>query len=145
MPVPAFMSREHVQQMNRLLEESSEVAAACRALERDYVVAYELSDGPDGAVFWVMRFDRRTGVKFSLAPPQDADVTYVGDWAEAIQAGRAAREGRSFEPSMQLRGDTSVLATVADAYAAAQQAATVPVQFPDVGPSVAEPKGAPQP
>ncbi|RII20474.1 hypothetical protein DSC45_04540 [Streptomyces sp. YIM 130001] len=130
MSKPDFMSPEHVRQMNRLLGASADVAAACAALDRDYVLTYELSDGPHGTEHWVMRFDRRLGVSFSLESPPASDVTYVGDWSAVVRAAGAAREGVALDPAIRVRGDSSVLAHVADAFTAAQTVATVPVEFP---------------
>ena len=130
MPKPDFMSPEHVRQMNRLLGASADVAAACAALDRDYVLAYELKDGPHGTAHWVLRFDRSLGASFSLEPPVSSDVTYVGDWSAMVRAAWAAREGVALDPEVQVRGDSSALASIADAFTAAQTVATVPVEFP---------------
>ena len=131
MPVE-FMSPAHVDRMNELLAASQEVAGACAGLDRDYVVAYELTDGPGGTVHWVLRFDRVDGARFSLAPPPYPDLTYVGDWASTIRGARAVRDGTGDEPWLETRGDPSVIEHVAVAYATAQRTATVEVEFPDV-------------
>ncbi|WIV54052.1 S9 family peptidase [Amycolatopsis nalaikhensis] len=127
-----FMSHEHVARMNELLAASDEVLAACAALDRDYEIAYELSGGPDGTAHWVLRFDRRSGARFSLEPPRDADLTYFGDWTEVIRGSRAARSGEPVEANLTTAGDVSVTERVADAYATAQRVATIPTEFPDV-------------
>lgn len=127
-----FMSPGHVGRMNELLAASQDVAGACAGLDRDYVVAYELTGGPEGTVHWVLRFDRVHGARFSLAPPPHADLTHVGDWASTIRAARAVRDSAGDEPRLEMRGDPSVLEYVAVAYAAAQRTATVEVEFPDL-------------
>ncbi|GAB3378050.1 hypothetical protein [Amycolatopsis echigonensis] len=128
-----FMSQEHIDRMNELLGDSAEVAAACARLDRDYAIAYELSDGPGGTVYWTLRFDREAGASFSLEPPVHADVTYLSDWAEAIRFSRAAREGaQAAEPVLETRGDPSVTERVAEAYSVAQSTATLPTVFPEV-------------
>lgn len=127
-----FMSREHVDRMNDLLAGSADVLAACADLDREYEIVYELRNGPDGTVYWVLRFDRASGARFSLNRTQNADLTYVGDWAEVIRSSRAARNGERVEPSLEVRGDPSVTDRVGTAYAAAQRVATIPVEFPGV-------------
>ncbi|WP_134669484.1 MULTISPECIES: hypothetical protein [unclassified Amycolatopsis] len=137
MPASMFMSPEHVARMNELLAASAEVRAACADLDRDCEIAYELSDGPSGTVHWVLRFDRGLGARFSLEPSPRADITYFGDWADVIRTSRAAHAGEPVEENLTESGDASVLERVAHAYATARRVATVPVEFPDVGPAEA--------
>lgn len=126
-----FMSREHVDRMNELLDESAEVASACARLDRDYSIVYQLRDGPRGTVHWTLLFDRDAGASFSLEPPVRADVTFVSGWAEMIRYSRATRDGEAVdEPQLEVRGDPSVTECVAEAYAAAQEAATIRTEFP---------------
>ncbi|WP_236790859.1 hypothetical protein [Amycolatopsis sp. GM8] len=128
-----FMSREHIDRMNELLGESAEVASACARLDRDYSLTYELLDGPDGTVYWTMRFDREQGASFSLEPPAHADATFVSEWAATIRYSRAARNGEQVtEPILEVRGDPSVTEIVAEAFSAAHKAATIPTVFPEV-------------
>ena len=128
-----FMSPGHIDRMNELLGDSAEVAAACARLDRDYAIAYKLSDGPGGTVYWTLRFDREAGASFSLEPPVHADLTHVCGWAEAIRRSRAAREGdQAAEPVLETRGDPSVTERVAEAYSVAQSVATIPTVFPEV-------------
>ncbi|BBG03892.1 MULTISPECIES: hypothetical protein [Pseudonocardia] len=127
-----FMSSEHVSRMNNLLGSSPDVREACAALDRDYTIAYELHDGPDGGtVHWVLAFDRGTGARFSLEPVRTADLTYVGDWAAAIRTARAARAGEvTGADAFELRGDPSVPDRIADAYRTAQRVATIESELP---------------
>lgn len=127
---PVFMSPEHVERMNQLLAQSAEVLSACAALDRDYELAYELSDGPEGTVYWVLRFDRRKGAAFSLVRPRDADVTFLGNWREVINASQRTRDDGEPPPELDTRGDASALDRVAAAYEAAQRAATIASTFP---------------
>ncbi|MFD9949895.1 hypothetical protein ACFWYW_29585 [Nonomuraea sp. NPDC059023] len=132
MSTPVYMSHEHIEQMNDLLARSDEVAAACAELDRDYVIAYELGDGPGGTVFWVLSFDRITGARFSLDEPAHADVTFAGDWRRLVRAGQAHRQGTEVDPAVEVRGDPGVLDAVSPAMAVARRAATVDVEFPEV-------------
>ncbi|WP_224388330.1 hypothetical protein [Pseudonocardia sp. ICBG1293] len=136
MSTVVFMSGEHVVRMNDLLRRSPDVREACAALDRDYTIAYELHDAPDGGtVYWVLAFERGTGARFSLEPSGTADLTYVGGWRAAIRAARAARAGRtSDEDPFELRGDPSVPARIAGAYRVAQRVATIGTELPDVRP-----------
>ncbi|WP_308819398.1 hypothetical protein [Pseudonocardia alni] len=128
------MSSEHVSRMNDLLASSPDVRESCAALDRDYTIAYELHDGPDGGtVHWVLAFERGTGARFSLVPARTADLTYVGAWTAAIRTTRAARAGAtSDEDTFELRGDPSVPGRIADAYRVAQRVATIESELPDV-------------
>ena len=134
MSTVVFMSSEHVSRMNDLLGSSPDVREACAALDRDYTIAYELHDGPDGGiVHWVLAFERGTGARFSLEPARTADLTYVGDWTAAIRTTRAARAGKtSDQDAFELRGDSSVPDRIADAYRAAQRVATIESDLPSV-------------
>jgi len=125
-----FMSPEHVARMNELLAESASVRDACAELDRDYEIAGELRDGPEGTVHWVIRLDRKYGASMSLDPPRAADLTYLGDWSTTIREAKAAREGRRSGPIYDLRGDPTTMTRVSKAYAAAQAVATIRTEFP---------------
>jgi hypothetical protein len=126
-----FMSPEHVSRMNELLAESDLVLEACAELDRGFEIAYELEGGPDGTVYWVLEFSPDAGAMFSLAPPNAADLTFFGNWAETIRSSKAVRDGDGEEPVFEMHGDSTVLTRTEGAFRAAQSAATVPVEFPD--------------
>jgi hypothetical protein len=92
-----FMSGDHVAAMNAELTASTAVRRAAARLVRDYVIVYELTDGPDGRTeYWQLRLGPG-GVAFALAPAADADVRLCGNWRRAVAAARASREA---EPRM---------------------------------------------
>jgi len=133
-PEPGFMSYTHVFIMNRLLAADPDVQAATAALDRRYVVAYELDAGPkDEKVWWQMIFDPEAGMSFSLQPPETpADLAFKGDYAAMIRATRDAKDGKQTEMPLTTVGDESVMATIGPAFAAGQKAATVKAVFPDI-------------
>lgn len=126
-----FMSPEHVRRMNELLAESDLVLEACAKLDRNFEIAYELKGGPDGTVYWILDFGPSAGAAFSLAAPNAADLTFLGNWAETIRDSKAFRDGEGDEPAFEIHGDSTVLTRTEDALRAAQAVATVPVDFPD--------------
>lgn len=89
MHTPVFMSDEHVERMNELLAQDAEVMAECRALDRDYVIAYALADGPKGTVYWVFHLQRAAGASFSLDPPIDPA------WPRSRPPSRTSERSRS--------------------------------------------------
>ncbi len=130
-PKPRFMSYTHVFVMNRLLAANDESKSAAAALDRSYVMAYELTNGPDGeTVWWHLRFDPQSGMSFSLAAPESADVTFKADYTATIDAMKALRDGEGGAPEFDVSGDEGVLEATAEAFAAGQRAATVPTLFP---------------
>ena len=130
---PVFMSADHVDQMNVILQDASSVHAVCRDLDRRYTVCYELHDGPQGQqVHWSMVFDPALGVRMGLDRLEHADLTLVGDWVDAIRAAEAQRRGEQHDAGMEMRGNTKVLETVGAAHVAAQQVAVVDIVFPDL-------------
>lgn len=132
MSKPLFMSQAHVDEMNAILQEAFTVTEACRALDRSYALHYDLSDGPGGQqIHWSMVFDPTTGVRMGL-DAKDADLTFVGDWTDAIRASAAQRLGNSYNPGFLVEGDVGILDTVSAAYDEAQRLAAVEVTFPDV-------------
>lgn len=133
MTKPIFMSQDHVDRMNKLLDESAEVAAACARLDRDYSMTYELLDGPDGTAHWTMLFNREVGASFTLEPPANSDVTFVVDWVDTMRLVKAAVNGEQREREiLEVRGDESVADRVDEAFKAAHNAALMPAEIPDV-------------
>lgn len=133
-PRPAFMSPRHVEIMNRLLAGDAASREAAAKLDRTYVIAYRLTNGPAGeTVWWQMRFDPAQGVRFELRePPTPADLTFEGDWTAVMRMMREAKAGRPADNSLHAAGDEKVLGIVGPAFAAGQKAATVDTAFPDV-------------
>lgn len=136
---PVFMSADHVERMNAILRDEPSVRAVCRDLDRRYALCYELNDGPEGRpVYWSVVFDPRQGVRMGLDKPEHADLTFVGDWGDAIRTAVAQRRGERHDPEMDVHGDHDILETVGAAYAAAQQVATIETTFPDVPAALAK-------
>jgi hypothetical protein len=126
------MSAEHVAAMNAELTASAEVRRAASKLVRDYVIVYELTDGPHGGIeYWQLRLGPG-GVAFALAPAPDADVRLCGTWRRAVAAARASRDGRDGDTGLLTEGDLGILETVGPVLTLAQQAATLPVAWPDL-------------
>ena len=127
-----FMSPEHVTTMNALLEESADVRAAACELDRDYVLAYRLSDALDGRMeHWTMTLGP-DGVRFALEPAAAPDLEVQAAYAEMIRSVQRARAGEPPETELTPVGDLAVLERIAPVYAVAQQVATVAVEFPEV-------------
>lgn len=128
-----FMSQEHVGAMNELLAASEEVAAAAKELSREYVLAYELTDGPvDGAtVYWQLRLSPE-GTAFTLTPAPQADLWLRGDWRSALTSMANSRNGDSeSDNSLTPEGDfESFMAAVGEQFAVARKVATIPATFP---------------
>jgi hypothetical protein len=124
------MSPEHVAVMNALLEDDEAVRAACADLAAPFTLGYELADGPGGeTVHWSMAFTDT--VRFGLEKV-DADLLFRGDWARMVRASKGNRDGQPGDPGVEPVGDLEAFQRVAGVFAAAQAAATVPVQFPEV-------------
>lgn len=125
-----FMSQQHVDRMNALLESSAEVRSACSQLPAPRTLAYRLAEGPDGRdVHW--RVTCRDTVQFSL-DDGPADLVLVGGWAQMIRSSRAARDGEAVDAGVSVEGDPAVLAEVGPVLAVARTAATVDVRFPEL-------------
>lgn len=128
-----FMSQEHVEAMNELLAGSEQVSAAARKLPREYVLAYELTDGPaDGAsVYWQLRFGAG-GTTFALTEAPDADVLLRGDWFVALTAmAHSRRGGEPVDDGLVAEGDVeSLMAAVGEQFAVAREVATLETTFP---------------
>lgn len=131
MTKPIFMSQQHVDIMNRLLEADADSKAECARLDRSYWMVYELSD-PGGTVWWSVEFSPSAGVRFSLEPPGAApDILYRGDYRAVVQATQRAKQGGGGEEPVTTHGDVGVLSIIGPAFAAAGRAATIPSEFPD--------------
>lgn len=130
-PVPGFMSYRHVQLMNRILAGDGPSKAAAAKLTRPYLLAYKLIGSPKGRpVWWQMRFDPEAGVSVALGEPQSsADLTLTGDWQEAVQDLAALRYAKK-DATLPLKpvGDETLMATLAEAFSAAQKAAAIPTR-----------------
>jgi hypothetical protein len=126
-----FMSAEHVEAMNTILEASAPVREACAALAAPGVLAYRLSDGPGGAtVHWAVTCSDT--VRFSLEAASAPDVLLTGDWARMVRGARANREGETVDPGVSVQGSPERMAELAAILATASAFATLPVDFPDV-------------
>lgn len=100
---PKFMSYEHIDALNRRLSNEKSVMALCASLERDLILLYENSDGPDGAkVYWRTDLTRSGGVRFSLEKgTEPPDVVIVGCYWDIIDA----MQGKSVMPRPQGQAD----------------------------------------
>lgn len=131
MSAPRFMSPQHVDAMNEILEDSTPVQDACSGLARCYTLAYELQAGPDGhPVYWSMVFDPDRGVVMGLDRLESADMVIRGSWVEAVRAARAQRRGEEHDPGFEVVGDPAFFTTVSEAYERAQRVASLEVTFP---------------
>lgn len=128
-----FMSADHVAAMNDLLAGSDAVKAAASSLDREYAMEYQLTDSPTGDMaYWVMRFSA-DGVSFGLTPSVDPDIVFRGAWRDAVAEARASREGRDDgSSSIEMTGEPAVLEAIAPVFAAAQQVATLQVDWPEL-------------
>jgi hypothetical protein len=125
--------------MNGLLAKDAGSQRACATLKRTYWTAYELGHG-GRTVWWSMEFNPTAGVRLYLAPPpRQADVLFRGDYVAVLDAMRLAKAGKAGKESVNERvtthGDSSALAMIGPAFAAAQAAATVDAEIPVVAPA----------
>ena len=131
MTKPIFMSSQHVEIMNRLLDADADSKAECAKLDRSYWMVYELSDA-GGIVWWSVEFSPSAGVRFSLQPPgAAADILYRGDYRAVVQFTQRAKQGSGGEEPVTIHGDPGVLTIIGPAFAAAGRAATIPSEFPE--------------
>lgn len=128
-----FMSQEHVDAMNALLDGSAEVQAAAGEQARDYVLVYELTDGPDegATVYWELRLGP-DGTRFALTPNPAADLRFSGDWHTAVTAIARSRRGEQVDDAgLITAGDAeAVMAAVGRTFAVARGVATLDATFP---------------
>jgi len=133
---PIFMSSEHVRQMNDLLAASAEVRSACAKLQKDQVVAYQLTDEEGGAeVWWQMRVSPAAGLSLVLGQPAEpTDLTIrCGYWA-MLEAAARGRDGSDAPPlAFTTVGDPGTLALLVDFFVLVRKAAKVDVVFPQRG------------
>jgi predicted dienelactone hydrolase len=131
---PLFMSRRHVDIMNRLLADSAATNAAAAALPRDVLVAFKLMDDDSGAThWWQLDFSRSHGVRFGLGEPdRPADLLFVGKYREVVEASLASRGGlpTAMPGRCETVGDVSLRQTITEAFAEARKVATVDVEPP---------------
>ena len=134
--VPGFMSYTHVFQMNRRLAVDEASKAEAEKLDRKYVMAYELTDAPNGKTeWWLMNFDPAQGVYFELkAPSTTPDMTMTGDYKaymrfiKKMKAGEASAEAQPVTYS----GNVKLMEIIGAAFATASKAARVKNDIPDV-------------
>ena len=124
-----FMSREHVDAMNELIEKSDEVRQAGLALDRDYTMAYHLTRGDGTIEGWSMT-GGPTGFAFGLGERPDADVILTGSYELMIEATKASRAGEVIDPQITIEGDLEAMAKVSTVMETARPVATIDVDFP---------------
>jgi hypothetical protein len=85
---PPFMSRQHVDALNRRLSEAAPLKALCAALDQDLSLLYEMTDETDGStVCWHTRITRASGIVFSLERTSEVpDVVIRGGYWSIIDA-----------------------------------------------------------
>jgi hypothetical protein len=129
-PIPLFMSAEHVEMMNAVLDRSPDVRAACATLPRPLRMGYCLHDGPDGEpVHWTVSF--ADTISFSL-DEQPCDVLFTGDWRTMMLASASAAQRQELvDTGLVASGDETLIEPLGAVLAAAQSAA-VPATFPDL-------------
>lgn len=129
---PIFMSQQHVDIMNSLLDADADSKAECAKLARPYWMAYELRDA-GRTVWWSVEFNPQTGVRFSLAAPasESPDILYRGDYRAVVRATQRAKQQGGGELPVTTHGDPGAMAIIAPAFAAAGRAATIASEFPE--------------
>jgi hypothetical protein len=137
MSSPVFMSAEHIAIMRWRLDASVSVALACRDLDRPYALSFVLTDGPDDGddVRWQMIFDPHFGVRIDVGDPPHADVTFVGEWPEVLDALHARRRGEDVILPLRPGGDLDVLERIAPARSTAQRIGAVETTLPEPRPT----------
>lgn len=133
MPLPEFMSPDHVAQMNRLLSGSSAVRAAAASLGSTYTMTYQLLDAPHGTEYWTIEISP-SGMQFLLgAPKSPSDVTITSDWATTMRSAQAQKDGRAeADPDVQVSGDPALMARMDRVLEIARTEATVESRIPGV-------------
>ena len=135
-PKPVFMGPTHVLRMNRLTLADENTRLEVAKLDKRYVLAYELTDAPQGTEWWLLVFDPEVGMYFDLRAPieGEADLTFRGDYAEYIQFIQKASAGEvavEDEPVERI-GNVQMIETIGPAFAAGRAVAGMPAQFPEV-------------
>lgn len=133
MPVPEFMSPEHVAQMNVLLGESVELREMATALGRRWALTYRLERAPSGIEHWTIEASDK-GVRFILGEPTPpSDVTLRTSWTATMQMALAEREGRELPtPEVEITGDGAALAVLQPVLEIARGIATIEARIPEV-------------
>jgi hypothetical protein len=126
-----FMSEDHVATMNALLHAAPTVRSECAKLDRPYVIAYELLEGPAGeTLHWHVAFEET--VQFGLVGHPAPDVIVTMAWRDMVLSSAAGRRGEEHDTDAVVDGDQDALVLTAPAFAAARAVATVPLTFPTV-------------
>ena len=126
-----FMSAEHVAAMNELLRDAPEVRDVCSVLDREHVMAYRLTGGPDGRdVLWSVIFGDT--VQFELRDDDAPDVLLVGDWGAMIRTLHDARSGSATSPDLTLTAEPEVFARLNAIFDIARPVAMVDTALPDL-------------
>jgi hypothetical protein len=129
----AFMSQEHVDEMNALIAGSLQVRKAATELGTDRVLAFELADGPDGDTVWWLLDVGPSGFQFRLGEPTtQPDVVIRADFTAMIRAVRAEREGRQEEYPQEVVGDPELMARIFEVLEVARPIATLDTELPKV-------------
>jgi len=128
-----FMSQQHVNLMNQRLAADSASLQICKGFDRAYQVAYEL-DRDGATVWWTMEFDPASGVRFSLQPPRQDDslVLLKGSYRVVVDVSRRTKAGETIQMPLAASGNLGVFEIVKSAFAAAQKAAAIDTEFPEV-------------
>ncbi|HET8881062.1 MAG TPA: hypothetical protein VFM56_02715 [Solimonas sp.] len=131
MDKPLFMSPQHVETMNRLLDADAGSRAECAKLDRRYWLVYELADR-ERTVWWSVAFDPQRGVRFSLAPPapHEPAMRLCGEYRAVVQATQRIKRGEAVDEPVTTHDEAGVLAIITPAFAAAGRAATIATTFP---------------
>jgi hypothetical protein len=129
----AFMSQEHVDEMNARLADAPHVQEAAASLGAECLLVFELDDGPDGEkVYWQAAIGPK-GFRFRLGPPPaKPDVLIRTDYAEMIRSVRAEREGGTMEIDQEVVGDEQLLARMLEILEVARPVATLDTDLPSV-------------
>jgi hypothetical protein len=129
-----FMSQEHVDRMNEILRGVPEVQEAAAGLGTERVLAYELSDGPDGdTVWWTVTVGPASGFRFGLDPPAAApDVVLRADWKQMIRATAASKSGGEAQLDQHVDGDPAVLQQIMTVVEIGRPHATLETEIPAV-------------
>lgn len=131
--LPGFMSEQHVAIMNERAKQSSRLRELCAALERDYLWLQEMHDG-EHIHYWQLNFTRDRGFYFLIGKPQtEPDLTQRGQYSDMIRAIRqVAVTGEMGDPHNDFIGDTSIIETLADIFAAAREVCQTEAKLPDL-------------
>ena len=131
LPPMEFMSDKHVAAMNALLLNDSAVRAECSRLPVPYVIEYELLNGPgQKTVRWHVSF--ADTVQFALTGHPAPHLVAIMQWRDMVLSSSAGRTGESHHAPVRYEGDDGALLATRAAFAAAREAATLPITFPEI-------------